>query len=229
MAKSRDVFGTDEYYRALSRERLSTKATDALRALIQSGTLPPGTHLVESDLADRLGVSRGPIREALHHLAREHLVSVSLNRGAMVATWTLRDIADLHAVRGPLEVEAIAYAAERSAAPCTADLAALLVKWQVAAEGGQHERCADFDLTFHRTIWRHADNRFLFAALEQTLRPLQTVFYLNAKRFDDLREIVEIHERICGAVATGDAAVAHATMSEHMRYSLARILRQNER
>ncbi len=222
MVKPRQLPVQDRQHIALAQAQLGARATDSLRALIQSGDLPPGTHLVENDLADLLGVSRGPVREALRNLVRDHLVVLSPNRGATVAEWEWRDILDLFAVRRPLEVEAIALATERAASECTRELATMLPDWRAAAIAGNHKRCADFDLAFHRMIWRYADNRFLFAALQQAAYPLQTIFYLNLAHLNDYLDVMEAHEGILSAIQSRDTAHARAVMVEHMEFSLAR-------
>lgn len=222
MGKPRDLLVHNRAQIVLSPAQLGVRATASLRALIQSGDLPSGTHLVEHDLAHLLGISRSPVREALRNLVRENLVVLSPNRGAMVAEWHTQDIRDLFAVRRPLEIEAMELATERSAHACAHDLADVLGQWRTTAEAADHKRCADFDLAFHRVIWEHASNRFLFSALEQTLYPLQTIFYLSATRLDDLVEMVDLHAQLREAIVTCDAAVARAAMAAHMAFSYER-------
>ncbi len=228
MVKPRDLLAQAGPGMAITSAQLGARATESLRALIQSGDLPPGTHLIEGDLADLLHVSRGPIREALRNLVRENLVLLSPNRGAMVAEWEWRDILDLFAVRRPLEVEATALATERAATDCACELAALFPHWRIAAEAGDHKRCADFDLAFHQIIWQHADNRFLSGALQQVAYPLQTIFYLNLAHLDDYLDVMEAHAEIRRGILTHDATRARAAMAAHMEFSLARDPRYRE-
>ncbi len=224
MVKPRDLPVQDRPSMAISPAQLGAQATESLRALIQSGDLPPGTHLIEGDLADLLRVSRGPIREALRNLVRENLVLLSPNRGAIVAEWGWRDILDLFAVRRPLEAEATALATERAATDCARELAALFPHWRIAAGAGDHKRCADFDLAFHRIIWQHADNRFLSGALQQVAYPLQTIFYLNLAHLNDYLDVMEAHAEIRRGILTR----ARAAMAAHMEFSLARDPRYRE-
>ena len=77
-----------------------------MRTAILDGTLPSGTKLVESELADRFGTSRGPVREAIRELAREGLVAELPRRGTVVSTLTARDLAEVYAVREGLELTA---------------------------------------------------------------------------------------------------------------------------
>jgi DNA-binding GntR family transcriptional regulator len=212
----------------LARQPLSAQATARLRDLIRAERLTPGTHLVEADLASLMGVSRGPVREALRNLEREGLVVISPDKGAMVTEWNLQDLLDLYDVRGTLEVRAIALATERDAVGCVAALDELLARWEVAARAGDRAACADLDFDWHRIVWRHALNRFLQNLLEQTIQPIQTVFYLNATRYDDVLDVVTLHRHMRDAVATGQHAVAHAAMEAHMRNSLAKARKHSE-
>lgn len=211
------------------RGLLGTEVTERVRGLIRSGELPPGTHLVETTLAELLGVSRGPVREALRTLDREGLVVISPHKGAVVAEWDLRDLLDAYDVRALLEVKAMELATERAPARCAEELTELLATWDTAVRADDRERCADLDFDFHRAIWRHARNRCLSATLKQTIYPLQTVFYLNTTRYDDLRKVVALHQRLRDAIATGEAAVARGAMAEHMEHSLRKARRHSER
>lgn len=211
------------------RGLLGSGVTERLRGFIRSGELSPGTHLVETALAEVLGVSRGPVREALRTLDREGLVVISPHKGAVVAEWNLEDLLDAYDVRALLEVKAMVLATERAPDSCVAELTRLVTNWDAAARDGDRERCADLDFDFHRAIWRHARNRFLTATLEQTIHPLQTVFYLNATRYDDLREVVALHQRMRDAIATGEAAIARRAMAEHMENSVRKARQHSEK
>jgi DNA-binding GntR family transcriptional regulator len=212
----------------LAREPLGMKATEALRAMIRDGRLAPGTRLIETDLANLLGVSRGPVREALRNLEREGFVAIAPDKGAVVNEWDNADLLALYDVRNPLEVQAIRLATQRDAPACVADLHALLDRWEAAGRAQQHEAFADLDFAFHRVIWRHAGNRFLINALEQCIQPIQTVFYLNTVHYDDLDDVLALHHRIVAAIASGDDAAVRAAMEAHMENSLAKARQHSE-
>ena len=82
----------------------------ALRELILGGELAPGARLGEVELAERLGVSRTPVREALSRLAAEGIVEIQANRGARVATWTVAELEGVFDLRSTIEPELTAYA-----------------------------------------------------------------------------------------------------------------------
>lgn len=214
---------------AVSREPLAAEVTGRLRRLILNNDIEPGTHLVESALAESLGVSRGPVREALKALDRERLIVISPHKGAVVAEWSLQDLLDAYDVRQLLELHAAELATERNAPACSQHLSAVIKEWEQAVRVEDREKCADLDFEFHRVIWRHSNNKALAATLEQTIHPLQTVFYLNAIHYDDLSEVIQLHGRLRDAIATGDPTVAVAAMTAHMDNSLLKARQHAER
>lgn len=214
---------------AVSREPIAAEVTGRLRRLILNNEIVPGTHLVESTLAESLGVSRGPVREALKNLDREGLIVISPHKGAVVAEWSLQDLLDAYDVRQLLELHAARLATERSPKSCSDRLDAILREWDRAIQTGDLERCADLDFEFHRVIWRSSNNKALATTLEQTIHALQTVFYLNAIHYDDHRDVIDLHERLCRSIATGDPQVSRQAMEEHMANSLLKARQHCER
>src|SRR3954454_19300768 len=110
----------------MTRSSTSAERTLAsLRELILDGDLRPGTRLGEVELADRLGVSRTPVREALSRLAAEGLVEVAPNRGARVATWTVAELEGVFDLRASLEPRLTGFAVARAAGDDVEELDAL--------------------------------------------------------------------------------------------------------
>src|SRR5262245_17509730 len=99
--------------RALHVRSVVGLAYDEIRSLIVSGAMPPGTRLGQADLADRLGISRGSVREALRRLAGDGLVEFEVNRGFFVADSGLDDVRDRLEARLVLEPGVARLAAER--------------------------------------------------------------------------------------------------------------------
>jgi DNA-binding FadR family transcriptional regulator len=135
---------------------------------------------------------------------------------------------DAYDVRATLEIRAAELATERAATACAAELAGLMTTWEAAAQAGNREHCADVDQDFHHAIRRHANNRSLSAAIDLTMHPLQTVFYLNATRYDDLDEVVALHRRLADAIASGDVTQARKAMMAHMTNSLNKARQHNK-
>ncbi len=128
-------------------------AYDAVKGEIMSGSRPGGSRLREEELADALGISRTPVREALRRLHSEGLVDVSPNRGAQVAHWDDDDLDDVFGLRALVE----GYAARRAAthvAECElAELAGLCARMgDVLAGNLPFEEATEINLRFHRII-----------------------------------------------------------------------------
>lgn len=200
---------------ALKRETLASQAAVRIRELILTQRFAPGMRLVETELAAMLGVSRMPIREALQALGREGLVALTVSKGAIVAERDPQEIVDLFDARIPLEMRAVELALERAAQPCATALDPILVDWRRAVENQAHERMAEFDLSFHRAIWHHTQNRCLVQLLEQVIQPMQTIFY-QGTAFRRGSNPVGYHQQIRDAIAAHDAARATGEMRDHL-------------
>src|SRR3954469_2440396 len=109
-------------------ESLADKAYHAIRGLIVSLDLAPGTVIDERELIERLGIGRTPVREALRRLAQERLVEVYPRRGMFVTGVDVRELARLSEVRVVLEPEAARLAAERATQSDRAAIGELLVE-----------------------------------------------------------------------------------------------------
>ena len=200
---------------ALKRETLASQAAARIREMIVIQRFPPGMRLVETELAAMLGVSRIPVREALQALGREGLVALTVSKGAIVAERDPQELVDLFDARIPLEVRAVELAVERAAAACVAALDPILAEWRQAVERRAHERVAEFDLSFHRAIWHHTQNRCLVQLLERVLQPMQTIFYQGTS-YRQGSNPVGYHQRIRDAIAARDAARATEAMRGHL-------------
>ena len=201
---------------ALKRETLASQAAARIRELIVTERFAPGMRLIETELAALLGVSRMPVREALQALGREGLVALTVSKGAIVAERDPQELVDLFDARIPLEVRAVELAIDRAAVPCVAALDPILAEWRQAVAGRAHERVAEFDLTFHRAIWHHTQNRCLVQLLEQVIQPMQTIFY-QGTAYRRGSNPVEDHQQIRAAIAARDAPLAIAAMAAHLR------------
>lgn len=205
-----------------SGNSFSDRVERALRDRILGGDVVPGERLNEVELAGRLGVSRGPIREALQRLASDGLVELQAHRGAFVRRLGPAEVRDLFEVRRALETTAARLAAERATDAQRADLDALV---RVAADlsdraderfGGARD--------LHARLAEATGNAALISHLtlvNQELRLLRT-------RSGDVPARAEHaateHAAIVEAVRAGDADGAAAAMDAHLRSALAHVL-----
>jgi DNA-binding GntR family transcriptional regulator len=184
--------------------------------MVVSGELAEGTHLIEADLAAQLGVSRGPLREALGVLGREGLVISKPGKGTFVRGFTGQAVRDHFAVRGVLESCAAGLAARNVDLEQSKKLQALVDEMQEAVVEEDIEDYVALDLEIHRTIWQLSGNPLLGSVLEELISPTQVFVLSNAEHYRDWSEVVALYRRLVDAVASQDAELAAETMRDHL-------------
>jgi GntR family transcriptional regulator, gluconate operon transcriptional repressor len=200
----------------VKRSSLSDQIAGNLRQAILAGVLPPGTRMLEIELAQQLGVSRGPLREALRILQGEGLVEAFPNRGVFVASLDEQDIQELYSLRELLETYAIRLATERADAAQTARLRALVDEMLKAAKTGNHAKVIDLDLQFHQAVWQLSGHQRLRQMLTDMLSQIRIFLGVNTQLYADLAEGVADHQRIIEAVESKKAEVAVEQMRRHV-------------
>ena len=134
---------------------------NTLRRAILKGELKPGERLMEIQLAQRLGVSRTPVREAIRKLELEGLVNMMPRRGAVVAEITLQDLEDVLEVRAVLEELAVQKACENITEDQLRDLKKAANDFKRSLEDDNLLACVETDMAFHEIIYSAANNRRL--------------------------------------------------------------------
>jgi DNA-binding GntR family transcriptional regulator len=200
-------------------QRTSEGIARVLRREIFSGTLKPGEPLPERLLAENLGVSRTPVREALFTLQSEGLVELTPNRGATVRTITSHDIVQIYSLRGVLE----SYAAGEAARTRTReDLDALMdaqAKLERVGTSGTAVEQALADLAFHELIGNATGSKLLQTIMGQVLA--FTVSFRSNYVYPPDRSMaaIEEHRGILEALRAQDAPLAERLMREHVESS----------
>lgn len=163
---------------SLRSASIRVSAVDALRNALLEGMFQPGESLSEPSLAAQMGVSRGPVREALLILEQEGLVVHNQNRGFSVLTLGPADRRAMVKVRIPLEALALELARQNGKPEDLAELEAILGRI-LACYGSDFRTSVREDLAFHKKLWAMADNAWLLAALKRVVVPffLYTIMY----------------------------------------------------
>jgi DNA-binding GntR family transcriptional regulator len=190
-------------------------AYDQIRALILSGEMQPGTRLSQLELADRLGISRTPVREALRRLAGEGLVDALPQRGFRVADLGLEAVMRRLEVRLLLEPGIARLAVERAQPP---DLAALRNAIALENDATDAEAIHDASRLFHLSLARAAQNEDLVSMLD-SLWIVEVGRRLLARRAgepDWKRADVREHEAILGALEARDGDRAERLVRAHV-------------
>ena len=190
---------------------------DHLRTEILEGRLEPGTELIEVALAAQLGVSRGPLREAIGRLAAEGLVTVSPRRGAVVRSLSKEEFLELYQVREALERMAVQLAVPRLTDEQFEGLAALNQEMESHASGNEVEAFFEANLAFHARLLEASGNGKLQELYRQLLGQLGRYRLRSLTLRGNLQRSVAEHKAILRAAKRGDAERAAQLMAEHIR------------
>ena len=181
---------------------------------IDGGVYKPGDRLVESELADRLGVSRTPVREALQRLETQAMLTRD-GRSLIVATLDHNQLAELYAVRSELEGLAARLAA-RHATPEEVRVLQSMVAEDRALLGGDPRALSRANKRFHKQIHLASHNRFLVQQLDLVHRSmaLMATTSFSAEGRDEVA--LAEHDQIVSAIATGDGEAADQALRTHI-------------
>ena len=205
---------------------------NTLRRAILKGELKPGERLMEIALADKLGVSRTPIREAIRKLEFEGLVVMAPRKGAKVASITERDLNDVLEVRKGMEVLAISLACKRITGEELEKLEIIERDFQRLIESGNLTELAEMDVKFHDTIY-HATNNQRLVQLLNNLR--EQMYRYRMEYLKDIavrRTLAEEHKAICQALRERNQQQAEKYVSIHIdnqQKAIIRSLNQKKR
>lgn len=194
---------------------------EQIRNSIYDGTLPPGTKLVERDLARLYSVSRLPVREALRILYNEGLTEHLPTRGTVVRTLDRRQVSELYDVREALETLAARQASERIAEGAENHLAETIRETREAVEAGNIEAAHTADSRLHDEITELSGN----ALLAETLEPVVGRIGWLRRKVEDFDLVCAEHEALCEAISSGDPDRAATVARNHVRSSRERTLK----
>lgn len=188
---------------------------DFLLDAILSGDLKPGERVVESRIARELGVSQGPVREALRDLELLGFVESQPFRGASVRKFSNRDLVEIYPVRAALEGVAAREAAQCIDEDVLRDLESSLDAMRSAARDNDRASLIHADVQFHRTVVEASGNRILLH-LWQTTSLFSSTTVSVALSHWLLMDLAERHTPIISALRDRDPARAEATMRSHI-------------
>lgn len=189
---------------------------NTLRQAILKGELAPGERLMEISLAERLGVSRTPIREAIRKLELEGLVLMIPRKGAEVARISEKSLRDVLEVRRSLEELAIELACQRMTEEEIAELEGVQEDFRKAVVNGDAMKIAETDEVYHDVIYKGTNNDRLVSILNN-LREQMYRYRLEYIKDEDKRQILLIeHDNILKAVKLRRVEEAKEAMREHI-------------
>ena len=189
---------------------------NTLRRAILKGELEPGERLMEIALANKLGVSRTPIREAIRKLELEGLVIMIPRKGAEVAKITEKDLRDVREVRTSLELLSIELACDRITSEELVELKQTCRAFEEALKGDDLTEMAEKDVAFHDVIFKATKNARLIQILNNLREQMYRyrMEYLKDKNFH--QRLVEEHRMIVSAIEKKDKETAVSLIREHI-------------
>lgn len=191
-----------------------------IRGMIVSGQMRPGEAINEVAIAEQLGVSRTPVREAVKRISDEGLVNVFAQTGTFVAPISLKELEEAYVIRSALEMES----ARRAASKLTAAHAELLedniAAHELAISRAKFAEAIRLDDVFHKTIAEINDFQMLWRAVDISKAQMDRGRYLSLPKPGYGETTIQQHKLILKALQRHDGAAAAAAMREHLNTSL---------
>lgn len=203
-----------------SRKTAADEAELALFQGIMDGTIPPGTPLRLQDLADQLGMSMMPIREALRRLQGLGLVEIIAHKGAWVRPLTLEDLFDTYATRMHIEGRAIALAATNFSPELTEQAREVLQERADADERGDLIASRDSNERFHFILYEASRSSWLVRSIVPLWRNSERYRVESMRDPENVRRRAAEHEAIIEAVERRDSAEAVSALLLHLQSSV---------
>lgn len=193
-------------------------AFERLMAAIEAGTYRPGDRLREVEVAERLSLSRTPVREALRRLEAEHIIEHRPRVGAVIRVLGQTEVVELYEMRLVLERTAAEMAAKHAAAAEVDAMADLNAAIAATTDGGP--QAAAINQRFHRAVYLAARNRFLLDAARAMNNALLLLGPTTLADADRIATVVHQHGQIIAAIGAGDIDGAGAAAEAHLQTSL---------
>jgi DNA-binding GntR family transcriptional regulator len=202
----------------LNAETLQSQAAARLRTLLIEGGIPPGSKLNERDLAERLRISRTPLREAIRMLAAEGLVELLPNRGAVAVKLGVQDVADTFEVLAGLEAQSGELAAQRITPAALAEVKAL--HFEMLACHARQDLSGYYRLNaqIHSAINAAAANPVLTRTYEQINARLQALRFRSNQDTAKWQAAVREHEQMIAALEARDGPALRSVLLQHLNH-----------
>lgn len=193
----------------------SAAVVDCVRRDILAGRLTDGQRLTEANLAERFGVGRGPVREAMRDLAAQGLVVSRPNRGAIVSPEAPRPIRELITpIRQTIESYALGLIFDDLDEDIFREWDQLLIEMRTACRNGDFHQIAELDIAFHRSLLERSGQPDLLLIWETLLGRIRSHFRRTQRRCRDLMAIYEEHRAIIECFRNGTLQEAQRLLKE---------------
>jgi DNA-binding GntR family transcriptional regulator len=200
----------------MSREPMARQVTRALRQAIVSMRIAPGEMLSEQDLAQKFGVSRSPVREALIKLSEAGLVRVLPQRGTQVVKISRAAVEDARFIRLAVECAVVREAASKATPMMLTELNTSLTRQRRAQRSMSSDDFLALDEEFHRLLAETAGRPAAWTMIEDVKPQMDRVRYLDMKQATPRHTIIAQHAMIVDAIKAANPVAAEKAMQEHL-------------
>jgi DNA-binding GntR family transcriptional regulator len=207
---------TVDFGESLSVSNLSEQVYKHVKRLIMTAKLKSGQRIPEKQIAEKLSVSRTPVREALRMLEEDGLVVIEPRRYTKVATITVTDKKYIGQVRMKLDGLAVSLLAQSATPQDCAALKDIAVRCKDFAAAGDFASCFEMDSLFHCELAERSGNPYLADLTRRVDHKVQLLRNLEEISIDQVKQRIELHLPIVQAICDHDAALAEKLMSEHL-------------
>lgn len=195
---------------------LAAQAYATLKHAIITHELPPGTRLSVPMLAERLGVSRSPAREAIARITHDGLAHFEPNRGAVVANVDPTSLTEIYQIREVLEGLTARLAAALITDAEIAELRSLIAEHAAVVDAGDVDHHYELDVRFHRRIHEIAGNATLTGQLERLQQQVRLAMYTTHRSPGGMPQALAEHRRIIDSLESRDPVLAEAAGRSHI-------------
>jgi DNA-binding GntR family transcriptional regulator len=200
----------------IQRQTIASLTVEALRERILRGDYPEGEPLRQDALADELGVSRIPVREALRQLEAEGLVTFSPHRGAVVSSLSLEEIAELFELRAEIECDLVRRAIPQMTKEQLDRATEVLDDFEAALRSNEAERWGPLNWHFHAALYAPANRNFTMGVLQKLHHHSDRYFRMQVLLAHGGTRANDEHRAIAAAVAKKDSKLASQLMRSHI-------------
>lgn len=200
---------------------------EEIKIKILQGKIPPKTRLMEVALAEKMGVSRTPVREAIRKLEEEGLVTIEPQHGAYASDISKKDIMDVLEVRLDVERLAAKLAAQRITEEALNNLRKLADAYQGCINDGDTDAMIEYDTLFHHLIAEATKNKLLIRITDNIQEKVMRFRYVYYDDFRRAQQQPGEHREIISALATRDPEKAADCMASHIKLLQAEVKKED--
>lgn len=200
----------------IERTSVASQVYDDIRESVLNGSLLPGTHLAEPQVASQMGVSRSPVREAFQRLEANGLITIHPSQGAFVRGLSTDEVRGVYTARILIEGYMAELAAQKASRADAKALRQAVAEVDEVARKEDYQATIEADFALHRLVWEIAGHQVLFGILTRLEDQIRMFMAVQAPLFDDLVRSVESHHQFVEAIIARDAETAKTTIQQHV-------------